>query len=153
MWSLWLIASSPLWSERALVHTCAYVHACTANVQCAACVRLHTSMSVLNTQRSSPYFQKSFLVYLKEVQMVFKEQNAWGKSGLGCGTSLPILTHYCSRVCVYVCVPFTCMWLAFPWLVQSAINLWTHQWTLCSFSFFCTFIHLSWYWVFCVNPP
>lgn len=73
--------------------TCSALHVCS-----------HTSMSVLNTRRSSPYFQKSFLVYLKEVQMVFKEQNAWGKSGLGCGTSLPILTHYCCRVCVCVCV-------------------------------------------------
>lgn len=36
-----------------------------------------------------------------------------------------------------MCVPFTCMCLAFPRLVQSAINLSTHRWTLCSSSFFC----------------
>lgn len=43
------------------------------------------------------YSQKFFLVYLKEVQMVFKEQEAWGESGPG---MCPILTHYCLSACV-----------------------------------------------------
>lgn len=93
------------------------------------------------------YSQKFFLVYLKEVQMVFKEHEAWGESGPG---MCPILTHYCLSVCV--CVPFTCMCLAFPRLVQSAINLSTHWWTLCSSSFFCMqFVWCSSTLIFQVN--
>lgn len=67
------------------------------------------------------YSQKFFLVYLKEVQMVFKEQEAWGESGSG---MCPILTHYCLSACVCVFPSHVCAW-PFPDLFK-VLSIYPH---------------------------
>lgn len=140
MWSLWLMLLSVFevsmhWYThvRSFMHihyvcVCVWVPVslCFPYVYvCVQCIDVESIQS------------KSFLVYLKEVQMVFKEQEATSRSGSG---MWDWLSHIDSALFECVCVPFTCTCLAVsPQLIQSAIHLSTRLWTLCPFSFYCLY--------------
>lgn len=116
-----LIDAQCLWSECALVHICAcvcvFIHTnvCVCLVTCTSvCCRASTSVYWTHIYMCVQYTvvesiqSKSFLVYLKEVQMVFKELEASSEPGPSMWARR---SHIDSILFECVRVPFTCMCL------------------------------------------
>lgn len=128
----WCLSASLKWARivtHVCAHSCVYRRLCTFEFVLAhvdVCVQ-YVEVEPMQSKVLSSLFEGSSNGF----------QRAGGLGRVWAWYVRPAVPYWLITVWVWLCmcVPFTCMCLAFPWLVQSAINPSTHRWTLCSSSF------------------